>query len=158
MVAGSAELQPTEMAAVHGEKRTAEGADEADASDLGHTAPPPKRQRQRASHGGSAPQASQCTEVVGPHARPSVLEATEVGGQARRVSLTSSVRNLARERENGALLTIKLLHFKSHKSFELHFGPRLNLIVGKNGTRLVLTLPALCLSLVRAVPTLLAIR
>ena len=35
---------------------------------------------------------------------------------------------------NGALLHIKMQNFKSHGNFEMSFGPRLNFVVGRNGT------------------------
>ena len=36
--------------------------------------------------------------------------------------------------ENGTLLSVRLVNFKSHRHFEMTFGPRLNFIVGRNGT------------------------
>ena len=80
------------------------------------TAPPPKKQRQRASHGaGSSAGPSQHTEVVLANARapPSALA-------PRRIDL-----------ESGAMLKIRLVNFKSHGHFTMEFGPRLNFIVGR---------------------------
>jgi hypothetical protein len=98
-------------------------ADTADASQ--HATVPPKAKKARRSSA-AAPLAaasgtSQETEVIGLHHRPVV---------AGRVSLCPRRLDV----ENGTLLSVRLVNFKSHRHFEMTFGPRLNFIVGRNGT------------------------
>jgi len=98
-------------------------ADTADASQ--HATVPPQAKKARRSSA-AAPLAaasgtSQETEVIGLHHRPVV---------AGRVSLCPRRLDV----ENGTLLSVRLVNFKSHRHFEMTFGPRLNFIVGRNGT------------------------
>ena len=90
------------------------------------TAPQPPKKKQRSSVGGVG---TQETEVVCSNARepPSSSAATST------LSSTGVRRRLV-GLENGALLHIHLENFKSHANFSLDFGPRLNFIVGRNGT------------------------
>ena len=104
-----------------------------DDDDLGEdnrTAPPPKRSKKARASGvgaagfsgaGASQYQSQRTEQLGS------VHAPREAPQSQ-----APIRNLARE--NGALLCIRLQNFKSHNNFEMNFGPRLNFIVGKNGS------------------------
>ena len=106
--------------------------DDADEDDLAdtvdeaqHATVPPKAKKARRSSA-AAPLAaasgiSQETEVIGMHHRPVA---------AGRVSLCPRRLDV----ENGTLLSVRLVNFKSHRHFEMTFGPRLNFIVGRNGT------------------------
>lgn len=64
---------------------------------------------------------SQETEVIAPHAR--AVTAGRLSLEPRRLDV-----------ENGTLLNVRLVNFKSHAHFSMDFGPRLNFIVGRNGT------------------------
>ncbi len=100
-----------------------DGADTAAASQ--HATAPPKAKKVRRSSVGAPSAAaagiSQETEAVGLHHRPVA---------AGRVSLCPRRLDV----ENGTLLCVRLVNFKSHAHFEMTFGPRLNFIVGRNGT------------------------
>ena len=108
------------------------------------TAPPPARQRKKVSHGGGSLE----TEVQGGNARAgsgSSSAMTPVRCWLADVALILALalldparapwtqRRLA-DADNGSLLSIKLINFKSHQHFAVDFGPRVNFIVGRNGT------------------------
>ena len=92
-----------------------------------HTAPPPKRSK--STVGGPTSQGASTSQ------QPFLSQHTEqLASNNRAVPSAPTPRNLNRERENGALLHIKMQNFKSHGNFEMSFGPRLNFVVGRNGT------------------------
>ena len=96
------------------------------------TAPPPKKQKPRSSLGADGSGGMGPPGVPLPPSQPSQHTA-EVHPNMRAPPSTLAPRKL-QQCENGTLLSILLRNFKSHANFEMEFGPRLNFIVGRNGT------------------------
>ena len=92
------------------------------------TAPLPPKKKQRASHG----EGSSCSSAPLSSGVINTQETQILSNVRAPLSSTLTPRRLLLE--NGALLHIHLENFKSHANFSMRFGPRLNFIVGRNGT------------------------